>query len=341
MRNLFHDSNDQFLNAIPGLSDLFEISEMGNHIRNAENMYVQPLIGTAQYEDLIEKIYNSSLSEIEQELVTRLQAPVAHLAVLMRIPEANVSFTGNGILVKKTDDAVPASQFRIEELMKSHRKQGYQLFDEAIQFLEDNTAVFTLYAAAPQRTKRTKGIIISPAQFEEAYGFRIPHVVFYQLQRWIRRTEQNVLVQHIGQAFYTDLIAQSRLQAVGGEIDEDYETVLRLAQEAIANMAMVDAIPQLMVKIDEDGISILDNTYNSHSKSSRRTAPDTSVSDLINHAKLEGEARMADLIATLNTEASADKFTSFFESSFYEVPSDDDDDDDWRDDIDDGVYCGL
>lgn len=340
MRNLFKNSNKTFLASIPSLGDVFEIDELEPHIRFAESRYAKKLISAAQYDTLITKLYNNTLNEPEQELVERLRQPIARLAVLYHIPEANLSMTGNGILVKKTETAVPASQFRIEELMRSHRLQAYQLFDDVVEWLEDNTATFVDYASSTERSTRTNGILITPAQFQKAYGFQVSSVVFYIIQDWIRRTELNVLRKAVGDAFYADLIAESQKEAAGDAIDTNYTTVLRLSQESMAHWAMINAIPELSINIDHDGISILDNTYNNHTKNNRRQVGNEVITERSHHAELEANDRLSDLLATLNAEASDAKFANFFNSDHYEDPSMDSED--WRDSDDlDGAYIGL
>lgn len=334
MKNLFKNSNEIFRKSIGSVSDVFQIQKMEASIASVERK-LRDIISAEEYNKLIVSIYGAGPSREQLELITILRAAVGRLALVEFIPESNVSIGSGGLLVQRTKNASPASQYRTEKLLRTHRNKAHDLLDDAIEYLEKNTALFINYAESDERQKRRNGVIITPAQFRDVFGHRISHLVFATILPTIRMHEKNWLAQNVSRAFYEQLIIQSQRQTEGNDLADNYPEILRMAQEAVAHHAMSEAIPNLHVRIDEDGVTLSDNTYNSHVGRSRRSVQPDALSYLVRNASENAEARMAALVGELNDKASETLYPEYFHSDCYFDPEED-----WRDDIP-GGYFGL
>jgi len=338
MKNIFKNNTDIFRESVKSVTEAFDLKKVEDDVYFVELRFLIKIIGLSAYETLITHLYSNNLNEHEEKLLSYLRPAIGRLVIVARIPEASVSFGPGGILVTKTENSVPASEYKIKSLIRSQRSKAYEMLDQALLYLEANTAVFTQYAESAERTERLNSIVITAEQFRKAFGQPVPHVLLFMIQVFIGKMEREILVNTIGAAFYADLKELAQAQASGEALSAIDARVMELAQTAVTNLGMESAIPALAIQVDEDGITMMDNTRNHSAANNRLAATDTSVSALQRACQINGSANLKSLADYLNKHASASVFANYYNSDHYTDPNEVIPD--WREDID-GGYFGL
>lgn len=302
-----------------------------------EKYFIEDLIGAETFASVLEEIGAEEFSAPEwAELAERLRAPAAKLTALYHLPEANVKYTGSGLLVSRNEKAAPASDFRKKDLELSLKSKSQDLLDHLLRFLERNTAIFTDWAASANRLERSV-ILPDAATFSKSFSISDNHWVYRKLQSLILEVEDQHLVELLGEEY----LAELRTELRDGSPSEDTAKVLRFIQPFVANTTMAIAFPRLRINISPRGLIFFNNERSSYDDS-YLAAPDTAVQQVIDKAHSIAAGFASDITDLLNTNASDTRYTTYRNSDKYQDP--DIDVNDFGNDPDDeeriGFYTG-
>lgn len=301
----FQDNQDFFEDLLPTL-------------RQVERKYLQSEMDETTWETVLNEIDAANFTnKAWEELAKRLQQAAAYLTALYHMDKANVVFSAGGLLVAKTENMVPASEFRTLQLKKALFRDVQDALDQVIDHLEANTAIFTDWASSDKRAS-LNGLIIRTAQeFDQSYSISESRYIFRKLLPSQRTVIQTQVKAHIGkdflEAFITDMT---------DGLSEENKAILAQLQRAIAYLTMGHAIPRIQQQFGPEGIALFDSEF--QVMAARRQDGDINrIHFLMDDAISKGEAELMDLKYFLDQNASESAYTDYYNSSAYADPSQD------------------
>ena len=301
----FQDNDDLFITIKPTLDQV-------------ERKYILTEIDSTTWESLMTQMGETDTptytNEIWRGLAERLQLAAANLAALYYLDKGNVTYSGAGLLVPKTSSAVPASEFRTQQLRKSLFRDVQDALDQVIEYLEGNTAIFTNWASSEMRSDLNGQIIRTAKEFNDAYSISESRYIFRKLlpsQKYVIDTQvKAVLGKEFLEAYITDLTSG---------LNDDHLEINKQLHRAIAYLTIGHAVPRLQQQFGPEGIALFDSEFQ-QSFSRRQDGDLQRIRFMSDDAISKGESDLADLKHFLDKNASSIKYPEYFNSEKYDDP---------------------
>lgn len=301
--------------------DTFEFKDLLSTLKLVERLYILPDIDITTWATLLTKIDDAAAAEgvfpIQQwaDLADRVGFAVAHLTALEHMDKSNVIYSAAGLLVAKTEGAVPASEQRAHALKFTLLRQSQIGLDQVLEHLEANLAIFTDWATSSQRGDISKLIIRSAAEFSKSYSINDNRWIFRRLMPVQEKIIDNQVKGKLGAEFVEAYIANLHT----GTLSADNKLIQKRLNRAIAYTTMAEAAGILQMVFGPNGIAIFDSFH--QPEGSRRQADDISRIQLLRDiASDSGREEFRQLQIFLDTNASATRYPEYFNSENYSPP---------------------
>lgn len=319
-KNLF--INYEEIAAYYPFADTLSFDDLLPTLKGVERNYLKTDIDAVTWTAILAELdLASPTNDYWAELIDITCQAAAYLVALQHMDKANVIFSAAGLLVAKTDNTVPASEYRTQQLRYQLMKDAQTTLDNLIGFLEDNLAVFTDWATSDERGARAELIVRTAKEFDMVYSINENRWLFRKLmarQQMVIRTQvRGELGNEFIDAFIADL--------TDGALSTDNQKVVPRLHAAIALLTMSEAIPSLQQQFGPEGIAMFDSEY-SRSASRRLDGDISRVQFLKNDAQVKGMQELRALKTYLDENAAADKYPEYFNSDSYTDPAVDDTD---------------
>lgn len=294
----------------------FEFWELKSDLELVQEKYLaRDVLGSVTFNQLLQKIEDSSHTGTPwEELVRLTRAAAAQLTALYHLPESNISYTPSGLLVSRTEKAVPASEARTRNLELSLRHKSQDLLDWIIRYLQANTAIFTDWLAAENKRPRS-AFLPTAFEFNQYYDISENTWVYRKLQDVIIEVENLHLAKFIGTGYLNEL----RTELKTGPSEETAE-ILEYMRKFIANTTMSLAFYRLGINISPRGLILFSNERG-ESDLNFTPADQNRINQSVELLTSAAVNYKFEIVNHLNENASDTKYTTFFNSSLYEDPN--------------------
>jgi hypothetical protein len=116
-------------------------------IGDVQLMYMRPLLGTRLYDQILSQIGSSTVSANNQTLLDSYIAPCMKYYVMAECAYIfQYKFWNKGILESSSENSQPVDFKTIKFLMDEYRNKAEKLATIATQYLQYNSATYTLYS---------------------------------------------------------------------------------------------------------------------------------------------------------------------------------------------------
>lgn len=199
---------------------------------------------------------------ILDELVARIQYPVAIHAYRKYAPNADLTHSDKGRQILVTENEKPAFEWMLEKDNDNLLRLANEATDILIEFLDDH-ADDTIevdgedVALIPWKDSdiyvKTKGLFIhSVEQFEEIFRIGGSRLTFLSLVPFMKRVQDNELKPCFSTTLYSEIIAE----ILEGEISDDNQLILDRARQPLALLTLSVAAKRLTTEFLPDGLFI-------------------------------------------------------------------------------------
>jgi hypothetical protein len=304
-----------------------------------EKFFRQDLLGDATFDALLGYIGdgNYPAGEHWEELRDRCRDIASRLTALYHLPESNVKYTNAGLLVTRSEGAVPASDNRTKDLKLSIVHKCQELMDMLVRFLNRNTAVFADWALSDNRKEYARLIIPDATTFSDIYPIGDNYWIFRKLRPFMVEVEDTYVTESLGAEYLEEI----RSELENDNISADNLPVVKLLRKMLAYFTMAEAIPRLGIDISPRGIIMFSNERGSYDESFI-PAEESRIKNLVDKALAQAKSQRFRLQSLLDDNASESKYTIYFNSDIYTDPEEGDFD--YGNDPDDeernGYYAG-
>ncbi len=277
------------------LNNSFNVEKIGAYIEAAELKYIKPMLSSDLHYDLT-IAYQNSIREtnpvgLEIEYINLLhyvRRPLTQLALSLGSSSLAVNVTSNGI--NRTEVGSQKTAYGYQELNWKRDKMnlGMDFLDELGEYLESQVHELSFYEDSPERVQRL-GMFVSTSQImTDHVGIKVGRYIHTLLYPQFIRAERKVK-RIIGAEEFANLKAS----LVNGDFTEQNETV-EMIREAVSNLALAQAIPLLRLKVDGQGITMINNEK-TKSVEVHKPVKDSQSLELLENLTATGEAALLEL----------------------------------------------
>ncbi len=283
----------------------------------AEEDYLRPLLGDTFYDGLLETAAAAG-DTVQERLRYLLESALANLAMVGFLDVAQVQISGNGVQIISTDREKTAFQWQINDLKVTFSRKGFNGLEKVLAFLDAHAAEFPTWASSPAAAKTREYFLSTAEEFSDHYNITNTRQTYLALLPLIRKQESFALKPVLGPAYYTELKEQ---QAAGTLSPENKAIVEEYLRPALAHVVMGTAIGEMGFALNGANFEL--NVFRPDSANSKEADPGLqALLDMKGHQALaDGERFLRRLRKHLNTEASAEKYATYFSSDAYDAPA--------------------
>lgn len=274
-------------------------------IDTAETEFLIPVIGRTQY-DILDAGWNAdpvSLNAIQTDLLVKAQKALASYTLYEYTPFAEVQISDAGLRTNRTENNPGAFKYQVENLRNGLLSRAHKYLEEMLEHLEKNIGLYPDWGNSKEFNKYRSLFITTGGEFKEHYpNLEHPRQLYLKLLPSFYLIEELTISPSIGDDFYKSLKAKS--VQTNPTFTAYEKELLEFLKKAIAYLTITNGIPQLNVRIDNNGISILNqNTDTSTSASKRKSAEDNHLAMLIKNTYEMGQRWLSKAVAYLNENA--------------------------------------
>jgi hypothetical protein len=279
------------------------------YIDEAEQRFIKPYIGEAFY-DLLEEVVNGSGSGDNSQydiILMRIRIPLALYALWIGTDELALSVGAQGIQTIQTDSHRPAMQYQIMNLKESWIARANLNMDLLLKYLEDHRSDFPEYIPVDNDL-----FIHNAKEFQKVIDIRESRRVFISLKPVIASIEKKYIRPTLGSDYFDEL--KGILNGSGSsDISNDDQTILDLIRPALAHLTLERALQEISIDVLDWGVfETASNTFDK--VQGKANANRERIGVMVDACQRDGEAELKELQEYLDTNASASKYTTYYNS---------------------------
>lgn len=138
-------TSEEFLKDKTPINENLDIKKVVPFLGNAQEVWIQPLLGTALYNRLQEGIVNQNLTPSEEQLIRILRPAHAYYTVFTALPFIAVELRNAGLVRSANENIQPAEYSFYKELLNQVKNTAEFYATRVTQFLCDNKSVYPLW----------------------------------------------------------------------------------------------------------------------------------------------------------------------------------------------------
>ena len=276
------------------------------YLDEAELTFIKPSIGCALYQIFLDAVQGSAeLVDPSLKAINLLRKPLALYALCLGIDEFAVSVSNQGIQVILNDTHKPAPQYKVQNLKEVWMRRAHTLLDLVLEYLESNVADFPKFSPINPDL-----FIKSAAEFTKHVDIRSSRRVFLAIIPTMRSIESKYVKHTLSKAYFDSLKQAVQASSALSKADQ---TIMNLIQPALAHLTMARALQEISIDILDWGIFA--NAASTFTNlSTKQTSNQDRISVMIEANQKDGEAELKELQEYLDSNATGDKYSEYFNS---------------------------
>jgi len=308
---------EEFRVGVPVNVSTTTIEPLQAALASTERRHIKPVLGSAQYAELVAAYEADTLTPLQAQLLASLQVALANLTYAPFLAVAQLSIDDAGVRIKNDANNKTAFQWQIDDLREHLRETGYTALEAALTLLDENKADFPLWAQSEAYTYNKALLLNNAADFQRYYNIDTSRRTFLALLPIIGREE----VFSLEPVLSAEFCAALRAEIQTGTTSADTQAVLRLLHPALANFTVAEAMGELSIDLSSGGLVVKELATGGANNRTQRQAPADVLERKRNQALEAGRTYLRTLLALLNTKASATVYPEFFASACYAPPA--------------------
>ena len=302
-----------FVNATVGL----ELDTLAPHLRNsAPEAEIIKIISLTVYNALLTAYADDTLSADQAALLPYVQKPLANLAVYSFVKAGAVNISDAGVTLG-TDRDKSAFQWQQNNLETALLGNAYFSLDSLLNYMLANKAKFTGWDGSSEYALNLEFFINNAVTFNNWVNIKENYRTLITLRPAMRHIENSIVKPNMGQELF-DLV-KTQIKAVS--VDDDNKALLAFIEPAVAHLTIARAIEFLSIDITPGGAYFNSLAGNYSDTAKKDPAKAETLAHFAEQNRLAGMAQIENLRQYLNTNASADKYATYFSTDLYQDPT--------------------
>jgi hypothetical protein len=256
-----------------------------------EQKYLLPILGEKLFKTLADH-YHAANSDNPQlsELLALCQFALIRLAFYQEFDILSVSLSDKGA----SDNAGENRLYRYQsEALKANLKnEGFDQLDTILEYCEKNIEKLSDFKESPCYIATANSLIKNTKEFNEIYNINNSRLVFIKMKYYISSVEDIEARHHLGDAFYTELLAADLTQ-------EKYKRITPNIKKFLVYFSIYEGIAELHQLPTEKGLIFQSAVSNRISEEQYAPIPAKELERTRNDYKAKAEKYIAAVISTL------------------------------------------
>lgn len=136
---------DGYLRKYSPLPDNYDLTEIRPFIHPAEKIWIEPVLGTPLYEELLEQVERNEVTEENSLLLLNVYPLLSFAVCYEAMPFISYHFSTVGVTAGKSDNSDHAGISAVNYITERLRSQIETMKRLLRRFLDENAALFPLY----------------------------------------------------------------------------------------------------------------------------------------------------------------------------------------------------
>lgn len=251
---------NQFRKYYARLSANYTFVNLEGLITECEEKYIIPIIGQDFYDELVDAIAASELTEEpidlsaeEAKLVEKLRRSLVFFCLLEGFSSLGVQVGSAGTGQGTSNTTQPLPQWK-EVMIKCEFADKAELFlDQSLLYLENHKDDFSTWAESDQYTVSKELFINTAEQLTVWVPLFNSRRAYLALRPFLKLVQTETIPSTIGRELYDSLLAN----ILANSLSDEEKTLVDNIAKAIANIACRKAFSQLAIAYNGNGFRIL------------------------------------------------------------------------------------
>lgn len=262
-------------------------------LRMVEQKHIATILGNDLYSDLDTAYTNegdeNNLSVPKKKLLLQCRMVIGPMLCCYYIDKADVSLGDAGAQRLETASNKTAFQYQGTKFKEANLREGEDATELLLQFLEDNKADYPLWTASNTFKQYRSLFIKTGNEFNELYPSQSPYRNYWAMRTKMLDVEEIVIRPFLGDTMIDALKVIDQTPAPAFTAKQ--KQLLFKLKKAIANYTVAFAVPQMNVRINANGLSVIATSSFStnDNENTRSLANDTAINALIKSCNATGQ----------------------------------------------------
>jgi len=305
---------DTFRTVVP-VNKSMAYSTLSPFISQAGYKYLRPIMGVTEYDNFVTAVEGASTNAAQDAILPFAEKASAFYALLVGMPILNVNIGDLGISQQASGDgtAQSISQWRTTDLTLYLADQGDYWADELLAKMESMAAAsFPDWEASPSFTTAKELMISNTTTLSEYVNIKDSRRTFLALRKFIILSQ----TKHIRPVIGKPLLDQIRTELLAGTLTAANTTLLDLIRPALAHLTIMEAIPQINVKVEADGITIK-SMSTAPDRKNTLAADSTAIAEALRRAEETGKMYLVAIKSFLDDSDNIANYPLYASSDAY------------------------
>lgn len=251
------------------------------------------------------------------KLLVAARIPIVHFAYFLYADDGDLRISDSGLTrIDSAEEKTPYAT-QIRRYKRARLRDAYMGIQNMLKLLNGNKSVYAEWANSEEYETLKSFLIWDVSTFK-----KYRNIEGYRTLEGIRPSmltiQEDVIRNNIGQPLYDQILAE----CLADIYTDDTKSILPFIHKAIAHLSIANAIDENIVEFTPEGVSLLSFESAQAGAGDKQNPSDmTSLSFVRSEAIKKGMNAVQDLKDYLNTNASADKYNSYFISPLYVDPN--------------------
>lgn len=278
---------------------------------------VKKVLGKTTYQALLTAYGDDSMDALKTKLLPYTQKPLANLAVWDWSQVGQVSVGSLGFQALGSKEKV-AYRYQSESFQRGVLRHGYDALEDLITFLEENAADYPDWKTDSEYANITQFFINRAAEFQKYVNINNSRrllVAMWPVMSFVEDTKLKPLL--------TDELYDELKEAIkADDADADQLALIKKITPAFAHLTISEAITELSLSLSDEGafVQYTNSGSGDVTGAGQNAASDARMDRFASKHARNGENYLELLRKFLNENASADKYTAYFNSTNYTDP---------------------
>lgn len=223
------------------------------YIQDAENEHIIPSISQDYYDELIGKLDGDGVSGVERNLLEKLQKAITYYALYESADFMNLPVGNSGMKEHNGEQEQAPRQWVFYNFKASSIRKADKALDDALKYMEVNKASFATWAGSDAFTVYKELFIENADVFGKYRNIGGSRSTYMMLRPFIDMCEHRYIKIAIGTELFTTLKANT----LAGTLTTEQNTLLQYIRRALANYALYEGMPELILDITTSGIHVV------------------------------------------------------------------------------------
>lgn len=290
------------------LASDIQFNSVRSTINLVEQQHIAPILGNTLFNSLNQAYTaaadESALTDVEKTLLEKCRFVIGPLVCYYYLPKAEVKLGGAGAQRIESDSNKTAYQNQVINFREQMLREGGMATETLLQFLDENKDDYPDWLTSTGYQDYKDLFIKSGSEFQGLFSSHSPYRNYMAMRGHMKDVEQNSIRTLLGDQLFNHL--KEIDQSADPSFSETEKDLLQKVKKVIAYLTVATSIPFLNVRVDINGLTVMNSTSAQNDQQAKRSAAsDKALDALINACNAAAKSWINNVTTFLEDNAAA------------------------------------